>query len=401
MNIVQREQGGRFPGKMIETKRRINNAILWLLPFLCCALRAEVVFSQISPIPQMRGRVAQEWPYRGIRSGTPRASQQDPRPAFEQAVGQFQDYIASKRQGIKNDGNLPFILTHGRRTEHAVLMVHGLTDSPYYVKALADIFYEEGFNVLGILLAGHGTRPEDLLEVNLQEWRNDVEWGLRIAEHMGEQVSLAGFSTGGALVLDAVARNHARRHRRNLYRRFPRHFESRPRDFAKLMLFSPAIEIKSGAVKWVCQVPWIVTLFKKYLEDDPEDIRKDKPYNYNKMAINAVCQLYYLTRANARHGEAIRAEIDKNGIVVFAVQSEADQIVRADAVIEFMEELPEPLRHTVVLYPKELGIPHSYVTRPERNPEFEDLRAKLKEFISKDRAGGLEQSYEEGYQLFQ
>src|ERR1041385_4116649 len=92
---------------------------------------------------------------------------------YARSVSLWQGYIASKAPLVKNEGNLPFLLTHGRRTARAILLVHGLTDSPYYVRALADVFYAAGYNVAAVLLPGHGTKPEDLLSVRLAQWRRE------------------------------------------------------------------------------------------------------------------------------------------------------------------------------------------------------------------------------------
>jgi len=308
---------------------------------------------------------------------------------FDSALLQFDAYAASKREGIKNEGNLPFLRTHGYRTENVALLVHGLTDSPYYMKAVADILYDNDYNVLGILLAGHGTRPEDLLGVELEEWREDVDRGLAIADRLGDKITLAGFSTGGALVLDAVAKNRGRRES-----------GADSRDLENLMLFSPAIKIKNIFVKHKCRVAGIVTHFRPYLQSNADAIVEDNPYKYRKMAINAVCQLQFLTEANARNRGNIIAELDENGVSVFAVQSEADGTVSAGAVKEFMDSLPPSIRREFILYPEAAGIQHSSVPRPELNPRFEALKGRLEEMILEDRTGSLEDAVSRGSQLY-
>ena len=74
------------------------------------------------------------------------------------------------------DGNAPFELKpsggyHAGREKpyrRGVLLTHGLTDSPYFMRHLAAFFQENGFSVMAVLLPGHGTRPGDLLDTN---WR--------------------------------------------------------------------------------------------------------------------------------------------------------------------------------------------------------------------------------------
>src|SRR5579871_6040453 len=118
---------------------------------------------------------------------------------YAQAVAAFAQYRASKEPGIRAEGDLPFMRVHGAPTAGAVLLVHGLTDSPYYVAALGDALYDRGFNVVSVLLPGHGTRPECLLHVKYRQWQDEVRFGLSLARRLGDKVTMLGFSTGGAL----------------------------------------------------------------------------------------------------------------------------------------------------------------------------------------------------------
>ena len=123
----------------------------------------------------------------------------------------FADYVASSRDmlykarcrlGAANpekivDGNAPFELkpkASGSARQHktyrrGVLLTHGLTDSPYFMRHLAEIFQEDGFRVMAVLLPGHGTQPGDLLEVTWQEWAKAVAYG---TDRLAEEVDLRG-----------------------------------------------------------------------------------------------------------------------------------------------------------------------------------------------------------------
>ena len=52
----------------------------------------------------------------------------------------------------------------------AVLLLHGLTDSPYSMRALAELFAARGWYVVGLRLPGHGTAPAALTRVTWQDW---------------------------------------------------------------------------------------------------------------------------------------------------------------------------------------------------------------------------------------
>lgn len=53
-----------------------------------------------------------------------------------------------------------------------------------------------------MLLPGHGTRPEDMLEVRLEQWQQVVREQTQQLSREVPKVYLGGFSTGANLVLD-------------------------------------------------------------------------------------------------------------------------------------------------------------------------------------------------------
>lgn len=60
-----------------------------------------------------------------------------------------------------------------------VLLIHGLSDSPYHMRALARIFAEQGFHVIALRLPGHGTIPGALTKVKWQDWYRAVKAGVK------------------------------------------------------------------------------------------------------------------------------------------------------------------------------------------------------------------------------
>ena len=288
-------------------------------------------------------------------------------PGYAEAAAAFNAYRESKRGGIKNEDNLPFMLAHGAKTRNTVIMIHGLTDSPWYMRKLGEILYRQGYNVISLLLPGHGTQPEDLTNATNEEWRSEVDRGLRMAAGFGERISMAGFSTGGALSLDAL-------------RRYPE------LKLSKLFLFSPAIAINESNQETValgCQAPWLTTMIKGPY-NEPADMVEDNPYRYNKMAINGVCQLYGVIQDNKAERAQILDNLDAAGTSVFAVESDADATVSPAVVTDFMAALRENSGSVYIRYPLAEGIAHASVTRPETNPHFAELGRKLREFTAED-----------------
>jgi hypothetical protein len=100
------------------------------------------------------------------------------------------------------------------------------------------------------------------------------------------------------------------------------------------------------------------------------------------MATNAVCQLVYLTQANASRLESIGSDIAAHGIGVFAVESMADTTVSPEAVVSFINGLPAGARRDLTTYPKGDGIGHADVPRPETNPHYAEMISALDAFVA-------------------
>lgn len=105
--------------------------------------------------------------------------------------------------GALRAGNYPEIMYHGEQRDNAIVLVHGLTDSPYFMKAIAKRFYAMGFNVLLPLLPGHGLKVPDtqIDTVTFSEWLDEVNFAVDCATSLGKQVSIGGLSAGANLAV--------------------------------------------------------------------------------------------------------------------------------------------------------------------------------------------------------
>ena len=169
-----------------------------------------------------------------------------------------------------------------------VLLLHGLSDSPYSFRRLAEILYQRGFYVLALRLPGHGTIPAALTEVQWEDWQAASRIG---AKHVRSRIGatlpffMAGFSNGGALTmtyaLDAMVD------------------EGLPEP-EQLFLFSPEIGISPFAMvansqKLLSFLPYFAKF--KWLSIQPEY----DPFKYNSFPKNAAQEAWELTEIlNAR-----------------------------------------------------------------------------------------------------
>lgn len=94
------------------------------------------------------------------------------------------------------------LYTHGRPTEHALLLLHGFTNCPAQMDELGRRFFERGWNVLIPRYPRHGYT--DRLSTAIAELRAEhlvalANRGADAAAGLGERVTVAGLSLGGIL----------------------------------------------------------------------------------------------------------------------------------------------------------------------------------------------------------
>lgn len=231
------------------------------------------------------------------------------------------------------DGNAPFeLLPSGgdcagceKPFRRGVLLTHGLSDSPYFMRHLAELFRQHGFRVMAILLPGHGTQPGDLLDVRWQDWAEAVAYGTdRLAEEVDE-LYLAGFSAGGALSIYQSLRDDRVR---------------------GLFLFSPALKISPRA-KWANLhklYSWLIPAAKWVSVMPDRDI-----YKYESFPKNAAAQMHALTQELGK-----QALLHKLNIPVFSAASADDATVESSATLNFMMRMPHP-SSKLVLYTTDHG----------------------------------------------
>ena len=110
---------------------------------------------------------------------------------------------------LRGSGNEPVLLLHEGHRKDAVVLIHGLTDSPYYMRAIAERFFPAGANVVLPLLPAHGLiEPDEAFEDGdlAEKWKATARHAVDVATLLGDRVSVGGLSTGGALSVYAPAR---------------------------------------------------------------------------------------------------------------------------------------------------------------------------------------------------
>jgi carboxylesterase len=89
---------------------------------------------------------------------------------------------------------------HGARTPRAIVLVHGLTNSPRQFRELAEQFHGRGYNVIVPRMPLHGLRAGDvevLKGLTAEKLRTYADRAADIADGLGDTVLVIGLSTGG------------------------------------------------------------------------------------------------------------------------------------------------------------------------------------------------------------
>jgi len=185
---------------------------------------------------------------------------------------------------FRQDFNRSYVLEPDGPPAGAVVLLHGLTDSPYSQRHIARTYRDHGFLTIVIRLPGHGTVPAALTDVEWEDWLAATRLAVREARQRTSPSSplhLVGFSNGGALALkyalDASSDPAL----------------ARP---DRLVLISPMIGITRFArFAGLAGLPAVLPAFAKaaWLSVIPEF----NPFKYNSFPVNGARQSYRLTQA--------------------------------------------------------------------------------------------------------
>lgn len=234
--------------------------------------------------------------------------------------------------------NRTFVLEPRGQPVGGVLLLHGLTDSPYSLRSLGLALAERGMRVIGLRLPGHGTAPAGLVSFEVE----DLEAATRLAMHDlraslvdDQPLYIAGYSNGAALAVSYAldARDDA----------------TLPRP-SGLVLISPAIgitrlaaigRIRTGLsdLQGFGRAAWQV------IEGEVD------PYKYQSFSFHAAGQTQRLTSRLTRRIERLASQGPVRGVApILAFVSTVDSTVRAGAVVDALLGRLAAEGHELVLF---------------------------------------------------
>ena len=263
------------------------------------------------------------------------------------------DAVASPRR-FARDWNRTFQLVP-ETIRGGALLLHGLTDAPYSMRPLAELFRDHGYYTLALRVPGHGTVPGALTRVVWEDWMAAARMAARhVARRAGpgRPFVLVGYSNGGALsvkyALDAAEG------------------AALPRP-DRVVLLSPMIGVSPAAAlaKFLGKLS-VFPYFEKtrWLDVLPEY----NPYKYNSFPVNAAVQTSRLTAVIRSQLERDAAGGRLGGLPpILTFQSIVDDTVLTDAVVRKLYDALPPNGSELILFDVNRGARARAFLQPAAN----------------------------------
>jgi alpha-beta hydrolase superfamily lysophospholipase len=259
------------------------------------------------------------------------------------------------------DWNRSFVLEPEGTPRGAVVLIHGLTDAPYSLRHVADLYRAEGFVALGLRVPGHGTVPAGLTEAVWQDWSAATRLALREARRRAGPtgpVHVVGYSNGGALALkhamDAVEDSGLVRPDR-------------------VIVVSPMVGVSPFArFAGLASLPAMLPRFAKaaWLSLLPEF----NPFKYNSFPVNAAVQSFRLTQELQGQVRRLSRAGRLGGMApVLAFQSLMDFTVSTKALVDDFFALLPANGSELVIFDRNRGTKLSFLLRPAFDPAVASL----------------------------
>ena len=163
-------------------KRKRNR--LWLLPGLIVAVLLILVLMIMLP-----------WNYSNL------ASHPHPAQSYAEAVQRIDALKSAESTGMNPLCQVQF-MTHAKKVERAIILVHGYTNCPQQFHDLGQKFYDLGYNVLIAPMPHHGLADrmtEDHALLTAEELAVYTDETVDIAQGLGDKVTMMGLSMGGVI----------------------------------------------------------------------------------------------------------------------------------------------------------------------------------------------------------
>ena len=289
----------------------------------------------------------------------------------------YEEFPCFSEQTVR-EGCQPRKMEHAVRSEKAIILIHGLSDSPHFLRAIGEFFhFKLGYDVYLPLLQGHGLNsPAKMKGVSLAAWKENVEFAISVASTSENSISIGGLSTGGTLGFYMSAVN--------------------PAVNGDLYLFSAALGLPEGWLgiggtvrEFLLRLPFI-----GLLDGRRKPPIGPNPYRYDYVSLSGAKELCRLISEVKNLIRSFR--INKNYKKrIFSVSSEYDDVVSL-GVINRLGQIAAKDQFVQQIIRKSLKVEHACVVLKspiyaadtpfgeppleKPNPEFPQIMADIRGF---------------------
>ncbi len=218
-----------------------------------------------------------------------------------------------------------------------VLLIHGMSDSPYSLRSIGQRLHADGAMVVGLRVPGHGTAPVGLVDVDWQDMAAVVKLAVHhVRERIGNKpLFIIGYSNGGALAVQYALTTLE---------------DSTLPKVQGLVLLSPEIGVTKLAMLAVWQERLGHLLGMQKLAWNSIQPEYDT-FKYGSFALNAGKQAYELTEEIQRQ----LTRLESGGLLegmppILAFQSVVDSTVTAQALVAGLFDRLPAGSHELVLF---------------------------------------------------
>ena len=218
-----------------------------------------------------------------------------------------------------------------------MLLLHGMSDSPYSLHTIGASFHEAGYHVIGLRLPGHGTVPAGMTQVEWHDMASATRLGMDHLQHRvgNKPVHVIGYSTGAALAMDLA---------------LDALDDPALRAPTSLIFISPAIGVRpaaafAGTAAFLGRLPGLDRLGWQSITPEFD------PFKYNSFAFNAGAQVHKLTQSVGKRIASVANQGKADRLPpVLVFKSVVDATVSTLAVVDrLLLQLPDS-RNELMLF---------------------------------------------------
>jgi len=256
------------------------------------------------------------------------------------------------------------LMSHDKKVDQAIILVHGYTNCPQQFHQLGQRFYDLGYNVLIAPFPHHGLvdrMTEAHARLTAEELTAYADETVDIAQGLGEHVTMMGLSAGGATTAWAAQ-----------YRS----------DIDLAVIISPAFGFKQIPTPLTAAAMNLYTLLPNSYEwwDPVRQAEAPPAYGYPRYSTHALVQtlrLGFATQANAQRERPAAQKI----VVVFNANDNAVNNVLTMDVVKIWQAHDANL--TTYEFEANLNLGHDLIDPTQPDQQIDIVYPRLIDWISR------------------